>query len=99
MLCKLAEQHHVRLTGDEHAGAFSCGGLEGEYEIRDDSIHGKFTGHGVTGEFAFEAGNGVVTISNKPFWLPEALLRRKVGEGLDTFCKELAEWRRPEDPI
>jgi hypothetical protein len=96
MLCKLAEQHQVRLTGDEHAGAFSCGGLEGDYKVGDEGVRGKFTGHGVTGEFAFEMGKGAVTIIDKPFWLPEALLRGKVTEGLDAFCKELADLRRPE---
>jgi hypothetical protein len=99
VLCKLAEKHHVRVSGDEHAGSFSCGGLEGNYEIRDDGIRGKFAGHGVTGEFEFEMGKGAVTVTDKPFWLPEALLRRKVTEGLDALWKELADVGRPEEQI
>ena len=92
MLCKRAEQNHVRLTGNERSGSFSGRGVEGDYEFGEDCIHGTFTGHGVKGEFSFEIGKVVVTITDKPFWLPEMLLKQKITEGLDTLCSELA-WR------
>lgn len=88
-LCKLAKQNHVRVTGDERTGSFSCRGVEGDYEFGEDGIHGKFAGHGVTGEFSFETGNAAFTITDKPFWLPEMLLKEKLTEGLDRICKEL----------
>jgi hypothetical protein len=90
MLCKLAEQNHVRVTGNEHTGSFSCRGVEGDYEFGEDGIHGRFASHGVAGEFSFEIGKATVTVIGKPFWLPEMLLKQKITEGLDTLWNELA---------
>ena len=91
MLCKLAEQNGVCITGDERTGSFSGHGMEGDYKFSDDGIHGKFAGHGVTGTFSFEIGKAAVTITDKPFWMPEKLLKQKIAEGLDTLWKELAQ--------
>ena len=85
MLCKLAEQNHVRVTGNEHTGSFSCGGVEGDYQFGEDGIHGKFAGHGNMGQFSFEIGKAAVTITDKPFWLPEMLLKQQITEGLDAL--------------
>ena len=93
MLCKLAEQNNVRVTGNERTGSFSSQGVEGNYEFSDDRIHGTFAGRGVTGEFSFEIGKAAVTITDKPFWLPEMLLKQKITEGLDILCNKLAEPR------
>ena len=93
-LCKLAEQNHVHVTGNECAGSFSGRGVEGVYEFGDDCVHGTFAGHGVTGGLSFEIGKAAVTITDKPFWLPETLLKQKITEGLDIFCTELAS-RQP----
>jgi len=90
MLCKLAAQNHVRVTGNEQAGSFSGHGVEGDYEFGENGIHGTFAGHGVAGEFSFEIGKATVTVIEKPFWLPEMLLRQKITEGLDALCNELA---------
>jgi hypothetical protein len=90
MLCKLAGQNHVCLTSNENAGSFSCRGVEGYYEFGEDCIRGTFAGHGVKGEFSFEVGKVAVTIIDKPFWLPEKLLKQKITEGLDSLCSELA---------
>jgi hypothetical protein len=90
ILCKLAEQNHVQVSGDEHTGSFSFSGGEGDYAFGENGIRGTFAGHGVTGAFAFETGKAEVTITDKPFWLPEALLKQKIAEGLDTLRNELA---------
>lgn len=90
MLCKLAEQNNVHVTGNERAGSFSCRGVEGAYEFSEDDFHGTFAGHGVTGALSFEIGKAAVTITDKPFWLPEMLLKQKIAEGLDALCAELA---------
>jgi hypothetical protein len=90
MLCKLAEQNHVRVTGNELTGSFLGHGVEGDYEFGENGIHGTFGGHGITGEFSFEIGNATVTVIKKPFWLPEMLLKQKITEGLDALCNELA---------
>lgn len=90
MLCKLAGQNQVSVTGNERTGSFSGHGVEGDYEFAEGGIHGKFAGHGVTGEFSFEIGKVAMTITDKPFWLPEMLLKQKITKGLDTLCNELA---------
>jgi hypothetical protein len=89
-LCELAEQNHVQVTGNEQNGSFSCHGVEGDYVFGEGGIRGKFAGHGVTGEFSFETARAVVAITDKPFWLPEILLKEKIAEGLDTLCSKLA---------
>lgn len=89
LLCRLADQNHINVTGSERTGSFSGRGVEGDYEFAEDRVHGRFAGHGVTGEFSFEVGKAAVTITEKPFWLPEMLLQQKITEGLDTFCNEL----------
>jgi len=93
VLCKLAEQHHVRVTGNEHAGSFSCRGVEGDYAFGDSGMRGKFASRGVTGEFSFEIGKVIVTVIAKPFWLPEMLVKQKIMEGLDTLWEEMAQLR------
>jgi hypothetical protein len=93
MLCKLAGQNSVRVTGDERTGSFSGHGMEGDYKFGDDGIHGKFAGHRVTGTFSFEIGKAAVTVTDKPFWLPETLLTKRITEGLDTIWNELAQLR------
>jgi hypothetical protein len=90
LLCKLAEQNHVHVSGNEHAGSFLGRGVEGDYRFGENGIHGKFAGHGVTGTFSFEIGKAAVTINDKPFWMPKTLLKQKITEGLDTLGKELA---------
>jgi hypothetical protein len=90
-LCKLAEQNGVRVTGNEHTGLFSGRGVEGDYHFGEDGVYGKFAGHGITGEFSFEVGKAAVTITDKPFWMPEMFLKQKVTEGLDALWKELAQ--------
>jgi hypothetical protein len=95
MLRKLAEQNHVCVTGSEQSGAFSGRNLEGTYAFGEAGIRGQFTAHGVTGEFSFEIGKVIVTVIDKPFWLPEMFLRHKITEGLDTLSNELASSRSP----
>ena len=90
ILCKLAEQNHIRVTGNEHAGSFSYRGVEGDYEFGEAGLQGKFAGHGVTGDFSFEIGKAAVMVTGKPFWLPEMLLKQKITKGLDALCIELA---------
>ena len=90
ILSKLAEHNHVRVTGNERTGSFSGHGVEGDYEFGDDGIHGKFVGHGVSGQFSFEIGKAAVTITDKPFWMPELLLKQKIAEGLNTLWNELS---------
>lgn len=89
MLCRLAAENQVHVSGNERAGSFSGRGVAGNYEFGAESLHGAFAGHGVTGEFRFEIGQATVTITDKPFWLPETLLKQKITEGLDTLATGL----------
>ena len=93
ILCKLAEQHRVHVTGNERTGSFSCRGVEGDYEFDGAGLHGKFAARGVSGQFSFESAKATVTVINKPFWLPEILVKQKITAGLDTLWNELAQWR------
>jgi hypothetical protein len=102
MLCKLAEDNHVRLTGNELAGSFSGGGVEGHYEFTENGISGTFLGHKLAGHFSFAIGTVTVTVKDKPFWLPEALVKQKIADGLDTFGNALRNGGLPDphpDPI
>ena len=98
VLSELAREKQVRITGNECIGSFSCRGVAGDYEFGQDRIHGEFAGHGVTGEFTFGIGAVAVTVTDKPFWLPEKLLAKKITEGLDAFCNELGSRRPPARP-
>ena len=93
ILCKLAEQHRVHVTGNERTGSFSCRGVEGDYEFDGAGLRGKFAARGVSGQFSLETGQATVTVINKPFWLPEILVKQKITAGLDTLWNELAQWR------
>src|SRR5689334_20436609 len=88
MLCKLAQQNNIHVTGNEHTGSFSSNGVEGNYELGENFLRGTFAGHGVKGEFSFEISKASITITDKPFWLPEGILKRKITEGLDKLCNE-----------
>ncbi len=89
-LCALAGQHHVTLTGNERAGSFSGRGVKGDYEIGEAGIHGTVVAHGVKGQFSLGNGQATVTVVEKPFWVPESLLKLKITEGLDALGHELA---------
>ena len=89
-LCTLAGQNHVSVIGNEQHGSFSARGIAGDYELDDNGIHGKFAGHGVLGAFSFETGKVAITVIEKPFWLPEGILKQKITEGLETLCNKLS---------
>ena len=89
MLSRLAEKKNVLVTGNERTGSFSCRGVEGNYDFGEVGIRGRFAGHGLTGGFSFTVGEVAVTVTDKPFWLPEMQLKKKITQGLDAFCNEL----------
>ncbi len=93
LLCRLAEQNRIRITGDEVAGSFLGRDVAGDYTFGEDAIRGRFAAHGVAGDFSFEVGKATVTVIQRPFWLPEMLLRSKIVEGLDLFRNEAASGR------
>ena len=88
-LRKLAEQSKVCVIGNEHVGSFSSSGVEGTYKFNAQDIRGTFACHGVKGEFSLELGNAAITINEKPFWLPETLLKQKITNGLEKICDEI----------
>jgi hypothetical protein len=45
-----------------------------------DCNAGSFSGSGLDGSYVFENGQLNVTISKKPFMIPEALIKNKVSE-------------------
>jgi hypothetical protein len=88
-LLHLAAHNKVQLAGNEHGGSFSWSGGKGQYELGEGRVQGKLEAHGVSGEFLLEAGKATVTVTTKPFWMPETLLRSKLTEGLESLCTRL----------
>ncbi len=88
-LCELAQRNQVLVFGDEHSGSFSARGVQGDYHFNGEGIQGKFSGHGVRGEYSLSAGIATVSVIEKPFWLPESLLKRKIEDGLTSFVDSL----------
>lgn len=91
----LAGQHDVRISGDELAGVFHHPNPEqpkvkGNYAFEPDGgIRGDFTSQfmgQLAGTFVFETGKAEVTITEKPFLIPEAMLKSKLSEELQKFC-------------
>ena len=94
----LAGQHDVQIHGNELAGDFCHPNSEqpkvtGHYafdpngDIRGDfaaSVMGK-----LAGSFALAAGKIEVTITEKPFLLPEAVLKSTLSTALKEFCLKL----------
>jgi hypothetical protein len=91
----LAGQHEVQINGNEHAGDF-CHPDSGQpkvngnytFELNGD-IRGDFTSHvlgKLAGIFIFTTGKAEVTITEKPFLIPEAALKSKLSEALKEFC-------------
>ena len=88
LLCRLAEKHNVAVTGGERAGSFSRDGVTGNYEFGEAGMQGNFAAHGVKGNFTLGAGQATINIEDKPFWLPETLLKQKITEGLGSLLQE-----------
>jgi hypothetical protein len=91
----LAGQHDVQINGNELAGDFCHPDPEqpkvkGNYAFEPNGdIHGTFTGHVIgklTGAFVFTTGKAEVTITERPFLLPESVLKSKLSEALKEFC-------------
>jgi hypothetical protein len=91
----LARQHEVGINGSEQAGSFHHPDPEhpkvkGHYSIEQNGeIRGDFTSNLIgklTGTFVFKAGFVEITITEKPFLLPEAVLKLKLTEALEEFC-------------
>jgi hypothetical protein len=95
----LAGPHEVRITGNELSGGFCHPDPEqprvtGNYTFGPNGdIRGDFTGHvlgKLTGTFAFTTGKAEVTIIEKPFLLPEAMLKSKLSGALKEFCDKFS---------
>ncbi len=89
----LARQHGVQLNGDAQSGDFQHpDGVSGNYSVAPDGgLRGQFAARilgKLAGTFLFVAGKAEVTITEKPFLLPEAVLKSKVAEGLAGFCAQ-----------
>jgi len=101
-LRKLAETYGVHLVRSDNKGTFSKSGdpkVEGEYEFTSTGLNGNFSAHialgSIIGNFQFSPRQAAVEITHKPFFVPEALLKSKIAEGLAGFLKKLAEPNSP----
>jgi len=95
----LAGLHDVRILGNELAGDFCHPNPEqpkvtGHYAFEPNGdLRGDFTGHvmgKLAGRFVFTAGNAEITITEKPFLLPEAVLKSTLSVVLKDFCAKFS---------
>jgi hypothetical protein len=91
----LAGQHDVQINGNESAGDFCHPNpkhpkVSGHYAFETNGdILGNFTGHvmgKLAGSFKLTTGQAEVTITEKPFLLPETLLKSTLSAVLKDFC-------------
>jgi hypothetical protein len=91
----LAGQHDIHIHGNELAGDFCHPNPEqpkitGHYAFEPNGdLHGDFTGHvmgKLAGSFALGTGKAEIIITEKPFLLPEAVLKSTLSTALKDFC-------------
>ncbi len=91
----LAGQHDVHVRGNELAGDFCHPNPEqpkvtGNYTLEPNGdVHGDFAAQvmgKLTGTFVFTTGKAEVTINERPFLLPETMLKSKLSVVLKDFC-------------
>lgn len=95
---KLAGQHGVQIHGNELAGDFYHPNSEkpkvaGQYTVGPDGeLHGDFHTNilgRLAGEFILAEGKAEVSITEKPFLLPEAVLKSTLSAALKEFSAKL----------
>ena len=95
----LARQYDVPINGNELAGDFCHPNPEqpkvkGNYTFEPNGdIHGDFTGQVIgklTGTFAFTTGKAEITVIERPFLLPESVLKSTLSQALKELCTRFA---------
>ena len=91
----LAGQHDVHIVGNEQAGSFCYPDpqqprVKGNYTFEPDGdFQGTFAGQvagKLAGSFAVTVGRAEIVITEKPFLMPEAILKSKLSAALKEFC-------------
>lgn len=91
----LAGQHDVQINGNELTGDFCHPDLEqpkvkGSYAFEPNGdIRGNFASRvmgKLTGTFVLTTGKAEITVAERPFLLPESILKSKLTEALKGFC-------------
>jgi hypothetical protein len=87
----LAGQFGVEIIDSDLKGEFTHPKATGKYTFeKAGELHGDFAGHHVlgqiTGIFVIMTGNAEITITQKPFLMPEALLRSEILNQSTVFC-------------
>jgi hypothetical protein len=95
----LAGRYDVQINGNELSGNFCHPDpdqpkVNGNYAFAPNGdIRGEFTGHVIgrlTGTFVFTTGTAGITIIEKPFLLPESVLKSTLSGALKEFCAKFA---------
>ncbi len=95
----LAAQHDVQIHGNERAGDFCHPNPEqpkvtGHYAFDPNGdLRGNFTGQvmgKLAGSFALTTGKAEITITERPFLLPEAVLKSILSTALRNFSDRFA---------
>ena len=86
----LAQEFEIQISGSEQTGIVSHPKVNGTYTFETNGdLRGDFTAlvlGKIPGVFMLMAGKAEITITDKPFLLPEAGLRSKLSKGLEMFC-------------
>jgi hypothetical protein len=91
----LAGRHEVQINGNAQAGGFwhpdpDQPKVKGNYSFAPNGdLHGDFSScvlGKLAGVFVFITGKAEITITEKPFLVPEAVLRSKLSGALKDFC-------------
>jgi hypothetical protein len=99
----LAGQHDVRIDGNEWAGDFRHPNSEqpkiaGHYTFAPNGdVHGDFNGSvmgKLAGHFVMTHGKAEIVVTEKPFLLPEAILKSTLSKALKDFCAQFAARER-----
>jgi hypothetical protein len=86
-----ANEYQVQIIGSDQKGEFKHPLAAGNYAFeKNGELHGDFTGQHVlgiiTGGFTFWTGKAEVTVTKKPFFMPEGALKAEMLERLKVFC-------------
>ncbi|HEV2693873.1 MAG TPA: hypothetical protein VG347_13350 [Verrucomicrobiae bacterium] len=86
----LAQEFEIQISGNDQAGAVSHPKANGTYTFENKGgLRGDFTAvvlGKITGVFVLMTGKAEITITDKPYLLPVALLKSKLLQGLEAFC-------------
>lgn len=84
-----AKLYEVQIKGNDRAGEWMHSKAAGKYSFEkagEISFDFSVPVPGLTGFSLLQAGKAEITITERPFYVPESLLKPKIMEHLKVFC-------------